>query len=62
VRGQKVDAAQDRRELGPQLTKARLPDDVFPGDAVQMREDELPPRRTDEMALPLDDLVALDPD
>lgn len=61
VRRQKIDALKLHLEMGPQFSKRRSANDIVPGDAVQVRKDEVFPRRANQVVNTADNAVPLDP-
>lgn len=60
VRRQEVDILKKRPERSPNLPESRLVRDVFPGNMMQIREIECPPRRSDKAGFFMNDPCALD--
>ena len=59
---QKLRRRNQRLKVRPHLAKRWTAPDHLPGEAVYVGEQELPPRRPDQLIVPLDDAPALDED
>jgi hypothetical protein len=61
VRRQEIEALELQPEMGPQFSKRWSASDIVPGDAVQVREDEISSRRANQVMNTSDNAVPLDP-
>jgi hypothetical protein len=60
VRRKEVDILKERPERSPNLPESRLVRDVFPGNMMQIREVECPPRRPNKAGFFMNDPRAPD--